>query len=719
MLKRFLLSVLLTLGFVSGAYAQRTASNPLGGNLFTQDSGTCSTTNSYLWQVLPANAGTTTLNVTGTFSGTITVRESNNGGGTWSTAATITSAGTTTYATNGFTDFCADLTTFSSGIFQVSISTGLQQVQSVVTVQGSGGTSVTTISLLPVCGTTPNCYPLYADTKVITDAAVTSGLNTITCAANDCPTAADVTAGKTTIFCTNLAASGARSFATASVSLTTSTISVANGSSITVSNNASQNGNTCAWGHIDTANLAAAWTAVLAACPYGGVMLQLPMGSMLIDSAVFQTQQTSCVISSGSHTHAIEISGVGIDATRVIPLPTFNFASCTGPDQTFSGSCFGWGVTGKTIYGGMQLFNWQINGLGQTGVGSTTNKTGLYVPADAFIENFRCAGWGNGTPSVSGLATGVEIAGTGPARIRNLELEGCGQSNLTISSNSVIARGSAVFIEQSFFGNNGGNDGTAINGGGVVSAGNWYAGGTASNKHAVNINGSASFTSYGDTFTAGAGLSNQSCIAVTSGTPVVILQDMYCNNASTSALGLFQAATASTVTIKGNSTIKMTGKTSKPISQGSTAILYDIGANTYIGTSTSAISGTVFKSGSATGNLQTSGNWSVAAGSSAGQWGMSPSVGTCTGDATTEQCTITVGSVTVGANPVLTITFPTNGSSQTPFLVAPMCNATMVGGTATFSNFTNGTVSTTSAAFTYNGTPEASSTIILKVTCGL
>ena len=75
MLKRFLLSVLLTLGFVSGAYAQRTASNPLGGNLFTQDSGTCSTTNSYLWQVLPANAGTTTLNVTGTFSGTITVRE--------------------------------------------------------------------------------------------------------------------------------------------------------------------------------------------------------------------------------------------------------------------------------------------------------------------------------------------------------------------------------------------------------------------------------------------------------------------------------------------------------------------------------------------------------------------------------------------------------------------------------------------------------------------
>lgn len=108
--------------------AQRTASNPLGAQLNVQDAGTCSTTNSFAWQTLPTNAGTTTLNLSGTFTATVTVRESNNGGGTWSTAATLTTTGTTTYATNGFTDFCADVTAFTSGIVQVSITTGLQQV---------------------------------------------------------------------------------------------------------------------------------------------------------------------------------------------------------------------------------------------------------------------------------------------------------------------------------------------------------------------------------------------------------------------------------------------------------------------------------------------------------------------------------------------------------------------------------------------------------------
>ena len=62
------------------ARAQRTASNPLGGNLSVQDAGTCSTNNSFLWQTLPVTAATTTLNLAGTFSATVTVRESNNGG---------------------------------------------------------------------------------------------------------------------------------------------------------------------------------------------------------------------------------------------------------------------------------------------------------------------------------------------------------------------------------------------------------------------------------------------------------------------------------------------------------------------------------------------------------------------------------------------------------------------------------------------------------------
>lgn len=121
----------------------------------------------------------------------------------------------------------------------------------------------------------------------------------------------------------------------------------------------------------------------------------------------------------------------------------------------------------------------------------------------------------------------------------------------------------------------------------------------------------------------------------------------------------------------------------------------------------------VFGSASITGITQTPANWSTPAGSGAGQWGSSPSVATCSGDSRNQQCTITVGSGTVGANPVLTVTQPT------AFVIPPTCDARMLGGTATNSNFTTGTVTTTSAAFTWgSGTPPAaSSTIILKVSC--
>ncbi len=119
----------------------------------------------------------------------------------------------------------------------------------------------------------------------------------------------------------------------------------------------------------------------------------------------------------------------------------------------------------------------------------------------------------------------------------------------------------------------------------------------------------------------------------------------------------------------------------------------------------------VYGSSSIQGTGQTSGNWSTPAGASSGQWGTSPSVGACKGSSINQECVITVGSSTVGANPVLTITQPT------AFIAPPSCAAQMVGGTATFSNFLTGTVTTTTAVFTYNGTPGASSTIDLIVKC--
>jgi len=153
--------------------------------------------------------------------------------------------------------------------------------------------------------------------------------------------------------------------------------------------------------------------------------------------------------------------------------------------------------------------------------------------------------------------------------------------------------------------------------------------------------------------------------------------------------------------------------------QGGSAF-YDQGGNTISGfTDQGGGTNNWYGSTSVTGAPQTSGNWSVPAGAGAGQWGTSPSVGTCTGSARTQQCTITVGSGTVGANPILTATFP--GSLNTPWAVAPICSARMTGfgGGGAFANFVTGSVSTANAVFTYQGTPAASSTMVVQIRCDL
>ncbi len=114
--------------------------NPLLGSVNVQDAGVCSTPNSFLTQQLPQNPFTTTVNLAGTFSATVTIRESNNGGATWATVTTATTPSTTAIQTSGFTHVCADVTAFTSGVVNISITTGIQTVNSIV--QGSGTTIV-------------------------------------------------------------------------------------------------------------------------------------------------------------------------------------------------------------------------------------------------------------------------------------------------------------------------------------------------------------------------------------------------------------------------------------------------------------------------------------------------------------------------------------------------------------------------------------------------
>lgn len=139
--------------------------------------------------------------------------------------------------------------------------------------------------------------------------------------------------------------------------------------------------------------------------------------------------------------------------------------------------------------------------------------------------------------------------------------------------------------------------------------------------------------------------------------------------------------------------------------------IIDHGGNTF--STTAAVTHlSVFGQASQTGTTLTSAKWSTPAGASAGQWGTSPSVGTCSGATVWEKCTITVGSSTIGSNPILTVTFPT------PYIIAPIsCTATQVGGTQSINTFVTGTLTATTAAFTYQTTPTAGNTLIVQVTC--
>jgi len=142
-----MLSLVLLLATPFLAQAQRNNSNPLGANLTLVDAGTCSTNGSFVWQILPSNAATTTINLAGTFTATVTFRLSNNGGGTWTASSTSSSVGTTAISTNGFTDVCADVTAFTSGTINVTISTGLNTGPQGPPGPGGGGT--TSVSSLP------------------------------------------------------------------------------------------------------------------------------------------------------------------------------------------------------------------------------------------------------------------------------------------------------------------------------------------------------------------------------------------------------------------------------------------------------------------------------------------------------------------------------------------------------------------------------------------
>lgn len=467
---KLLFLTLLLPAFGGSLFAQKSPSNPVGANITVADAGSCSTVNSFLWQQLPNNAGTTTVNLAGTFVATVTIRESNNGGGSWTTATTLSAAGTTTFSTNGFTDICADVTAYTSGTVQVSLSTGLQQVQSVVSGGSSSGASVPApimgFYLGPQCpvANTGQCFFTQADTQEVSDCGWTNAAPDVNCTnahfsiadvgknamgfgtcATD-PTNTQATGGSTS---PNAAPLTIASF----LSSTHITLSGNPANTFAISNTAPLGG--CfIWGHFDDAGAALLDTAAQAApqCP----KIFLSATSYFFTQPHFFTNPTACqnigpalggpranpvgfgavILSAG-----YELEGRGTGPTTFYLSTNFpNGDACnhlptpSAVSTIHGGSCFVIPAMGKWS-------DFRIDGGGQGSMTSMSGKTLLSL-AVATLNNFMC---GNVGTYQGGNMIGVEMVQQ--AMLYQVNVSGCGTVPLAVSNTSNTNVGVRVVSE--------------------------------------------------------------------------------------------------------------------------------------------------------------------------------------------------------------------------------------------------------------------------------
>jgi len=150
--------------------------NPMTANL-SASSTNCSVANSCAWQLVTMSAGQSVVTLSGSFTGTFIVEQTNDGSN-WTTAATLTSNGTTTYNQNGFTAIRVRCSSYSNGVAVVTISTGTGGSSG-----GGGGSFASNSSIFSIGSaacTTTNCLQwVDDDTTDNCTAATTSFMNLV------------------------------------------------------------------------------------------------------------------------------------------------------------------------------------------------------------------------------------------------------------------------------------------------------------------------------------------------------------------------------------------------------------------------------------------------------------------------------------------------------------------------------------------------------------
>jgi hypothetical protein len=532
----------------------------------------------------------------------------------------------------------------------------------------------------PNCGGSASCSTVFADAHFVNDATTINTQNTIT--------APDGNFTGTDNYGRAIAKVGQICFGigpnnqNGTLDVAQGTITAINSAtSITCSNaaNASRSGTeVLAWGDDDTANLTAAWAlAVGYRAP-----LQLPSGSMLVSSKVFQDPDT---------TNSYGDTLLGTNNTYIIAVPNFTFTGLSATVGAFwkhSVSVVPYQLPNVDV---MRDITFTCLGYNTWGNGNTFNL----LPFQR-IMLYNVTGWGCGNNDGASV---IGMSLQGPSTVVANMIFSFGGLACQVSGSSLNT--TVVFTGVGYCASAAG--GLIIAGSSTVdSYGSFWSGASTTNA-AVVVGAGSTFNSYADI------INPEYLVGVdNSGTANFYGSQIYNAVVVATSAGLLYARAGSHNYFQGTTIQQPAGAGIALGGAGLTGIHIDGGANTIInGSICPASSCTLVGNASITGTPLTAAKLVLSA-----NWGTSAAVSVPLGENSPISFTITNGSAAVGAAPTITYTFPT------PYFAAPFwCTATQAGGTNPAGTFTAGTPTTTSVVFTYSLTPTVNDTEFVQVVC--
>lgn len=459
------------------------------------------------------------------------------------------------------------------------------------------------------------------------------------------------------------------------ISVTSGTVAVAS-----VNSSANLTNAALALGTDDTTSLVNAWTSAV----NSNTALLLPPGQSIFSAMPFPHFNTATFPVPWTFVAQGQSKGSWMG----IMSPDFNFGSCDvtttcvfdeAPTRETTGSP---SATQQT-----EVDNFQLIGLGYTFPSQASSFTLIGGP-------FRANDLGIFWFSPNIFMTAVSLSAEGTASrldIQNNQGAGAGVGLLLSGQNS--------HVEHSIF---------AFNSGFNVELNNCLVNCSVEYNYFANSANGTAHPSLFITNTTGAAIEgNLLASGGTSSATVIAQVDAGSEARFTDNTISTSGATAGSTNLINAGTVYLeqnhftTGASSTSINNSGT--LFDSCGNTVDSTVTNT--GSIFGNCSVTGTALVNGNVALTSG-----WGTGPTVTNATGSSQAMTFLVTVGT-TPGANPVLTVTFPTK------FWVVPSCIAVQNGGTNPPLANVLGTVTTTQLAMNFTGTATAGDTLFITINC--